>query len=73
MLRGFLVLVAALLINGAALADPLPSWTDGEAKTDIVAFVEAGMVFAAAAIDAAGLKDWWGSPTGSCDWLTLYD
>ncbi len=45
MLRGLLVLVGAVLvtvlISGAALADPLPSWNDTEAKPRIIAFVEA--------------------------------
>ena len=41
MLRGLLVLVATFLLGGAALGDPLPSWNDTEAKTKIIAFVEA--------------------------------
>jgi len=39
LLGGLLVLAAAALISGAALADPLPSWKGTEAKSDIIAFV----------------------------------
>jgi len=40
-LRTLLILVSACLISGAALADPLPSWRDTKAKSDVIAFVEA--------------------------------
>ncbi|MEM7225141.1 MAG: HAD family hydrolase [Pseudomonadota bacterium] len=40
MLRGVLVLVVWVLIGGPALADPLPSWNDTAAKSEIIAFVE---------------------------------
>jgi phosphoglycolate phosphatase-like HAD superfamily hydrolase len=36
-----IVLAATLLFAGVALADPLPSWNDSEAKSRIIAFVEA--------------------------------
>jgi hypothetical protein len=41
MFRGILILVAAVMASGAALADPLPSWNDTEAKARIIGFVEA--------------------------------
>jgi hypothetical protein len=41
MFRGLSILVAAVLASGAALADPLPSWNDTEAKARIIGFVEA--------------------------------
>jgi hypothetical protein len=41
MLRGLFFLMASVMVGGAALADPLPSWNDTEAKTKIIAFVEA--------------------------------
>ena len=41
MFRGLIFLVAAVMASGAALADPLPSWNDTEAKAKIIGFVEA--------------------------------
>ena len=41
MLRVLFILLAVVMASGAALADPLPSWNDTEAKSNIVAFVEA--------------------------------
>lgn len=40
MLRGILILVVSILVSGAALADPLPSWNDTTSKSKIIAFVE---------------------------------
>ena len=41
MLRVLFILLAVVMASGAALAEPLPSWNDTEAKSNIVAFVEA--------------------------------
>jgi phosphoglycolate phosphatase-like HAD superfamily hydrolase len=40
-MRLFLLLLAFCVAPGFALADPLPSWRDGEVKSGIVAFVDA--------------------------------
>lgn len=40
MLRGILILFVSILVSGAALADPLPSWNDTTSKSKIIAFVE---------------------------------
>ena len=40
MMRGLIFLVATVVIAGAALADPLPSWNSGPSKTAILDFVK---------------------------------
>jgi len=40
-MRSLLLILAFCAAPGFALADPLPSWRDGEVKSDIVAFVDA--------------------------------
>ena len=39
-LRRLVLILAAVLLPGPAVADPLPSWNDGAAKTAILSFVE---------------------------------